>query len=387
MQSLDEEWKTALTVVVTIIIWAGMLSIFAPWSPNDKPLFDVWFYYAAQNPEGGALAYPIGALAYFDIMREFSANATIFSHIFKLLTFFWLGVMLCTYGKMYGKRKIAEISVIFSFMIFVLNGTVEIFAVSLALLGAYLFMTERRMPGWALVVFATFVKVFPIFLLPLFFILEMKKWREGAPRVALAALLGLALFACSSATLDSIAYQAGRGLQFQDIYANALMIVNMFHGIGVYSDYITGSLDLVVPPSLGFLMPLSTILQIGSVLAVIGLFFLEKNKEEKFWVYAFLVLAVAVFFGKISSTQFMFWPIAFAIPLAKMKKYELILSACFALSFVSLLNFPLFWDAMENLMPVGIAVITARNLLLGAMIAYVGSGLFEKRAGVGKHVR
>jgi len=378
MQNISEEYKIALTAVFALLLWSTALSFFPPWDPNDQPMFDVWFYYIAQNPEGGALAYPIGALAYFDLIRAFSADAAVFSHVFKLLSFIWLGAMLFVYGKICGNKEIVKISIIFPFMIFVLNGTVEIFAVSVALIGAYLFITGRRMAGWALVVFAAFVKVFPIFVLPLFFIIEMKKWREGAPRIALAGLLGLALLACSGATLGSIAYQAERGLQFQDIYANALMIVSISHGMGMYTEYVTGSVDLVVPPSLGFLIPLSTILQIGSVLAVTGLFFLEKNNEKRFWEYAFLALAAAVFFGKISSTQFMFWPIAFAIPLTARKEYRLLYPACLALSFLSLLIFPYFWSLLEDLDPWAVLILTARNLVVGFMIAYVALGVLRK---------
>jgi len=139
-----------------------------------------------------------------------------------------------------------------------------------------------------------------------------------------------------------------------------------------------------VPPSLGFLIPLSTVLQVGSVAAVAGFFFLEKNKERNFWIYAFLAMGAAVFFGKISSTQFMLWPMAFAIPLLGRKEYPLLYAACLALGIISLMNFPFFWHEMEGMTPLGIFLITMRNALLGATRSYVAMGLLKKRAGVGE---
>lgn len=376
---LDAERKTALTVVIAAVLWCSSIGLFMPEFANAyNPYSDINFYYLGENPEGETLAYPVGALAYFSLIRALSPDGYAFSYIIQALSLAFFLLVFWVFSRMHSWRNLIGISIIFSFLIYLVLLRIEIVAVALALLGVYFFQKGNRMAGWVLVIFSAFVKVFPAFLLPLFFIMEMGGWKKNAWRVAMAAVLGLALLFCSDATLNSLAYQATRGIEIESIYANALFIANAFSPLGISVEYSTGSQNIVLPETLAPLAFAASALQIIAVIAMVALFWLDKRRGERLWEYSFLVLAVGVFAAKISSTQFILWPIVFAVPLMADRKYRMLCPACIALSILTMAVYPFGWGALIAMEPAAIAMLTIKNLILAGMIAYVARGISGK---------
>jgi hypothetical protein len=376
---LAEERRTALAVVLAIVFWCFSVSLFMPqFVYAYNPYSDINFYYLGENPEGGALAYPVGALAYFSLARAFSPDGYVFSYIIQAISLAFFLIVFWVFSKMHRAERLVEISIIFSFLIYLVVLRIEIVAIALALLGVYLFQKGNRMAGWVLVIFSAFVKIFPAFLLPLFFIIEMRDGKKNAWRVAMAAVLGLLLFFGSDATLNSLAYQAKRGIEIESIYANVLFIINAFNPLGISIEYSTGSMNIVLPETLAFLAFAASALQIIAVIAMVALFWLDTKRGERLWEYSFLVMAAGVFAAKISSTQFMLWPLVFAVPLMWNGKYKMLYPACVALSIFTMAVFPFGWGALIAMEPAAIAVLTVKNLILAGMIAYVARGLSGK---------
>lgn len=384
-----KEFAKALTVIFAVVFWAVAIDVFSPAFLNAySPYSDINFYYLGENPEGGTLAYPVGALAYFSLIRALSTDGYVFSYIIQALSLAFFLLVFWVFSRMHEKEKLVGISIIFSFLIYLVVLRIEIVAIALALLGVYLFQKGNRMAGWALVIFAAFVKVFPAFLLPLFLILEMKDLKKAMPRVALAAVLSLVLFFSSDATINSLAYQAKRGIGIESIYANALFTINAFNPLSIGIEYSTGSQNIVLPEPLGFLASAASALQIIAVIAMVALFWLDKRREGRVWEYAFLVLAAGVFAAKISSTQFILWPIVFAVPLMGNGKHRMLYPACVALSIFAMAVFPFGWGGLIEMEPAAIATLTIKNLILAGIIAYVAHGLSGKEgAKEAKYVR
>lgn len=373
-----EKWKTALDAAVVLAVWAALAGLLWP-SLTVNERTDIEYYLKGENPEGGVLAYPIGALAYFSFIKAFAPELDAFASAFRVLSLFWMGAVFWVYSKMYGGDKLIAISVIFAFLIYLVINRVEITAIALALLGAHLFAEGKRMAGWALVILGTFVKVFPVFLLPLFLIMELKDWRRETGdrkrktenRIMLAALLGILLFFSSDATINAMKYRAAQGIQIESTYANALYFADMALGFGIENENSFGQRTIVLPQSLRFLVPVATVLQFAASAAVAALFFLEREKEKKFWAYAFLALAVAVFFGKINSTQFVMWSIAFAVPLMREKGMEWLYIGCVVLAIFTCICYIFAWDSLIEMKWWAVQILTFRNALLGVIILYV----------------
>ncbi|MDD2655757.1 MAG: hypothetical protein PHQ80_03765 [Candidatus ainarchaeum sp.] len=376
--------ELAITLTITIVVWATFIGIYAYNLFSSGPTFDMAWYFLEENPEGGTLAYPLGAMAYFAFIRSFAGTPESFTVAFHALSLAWLGLLFFIYGKMMRIERLLMVSIIFAILIYFVIDRVEIVAVALAFSGAYLFSEGKRMGGWLAAIAGAFVKVFPVFLLPLFAIPEWGK-KGGAKRVGIAGAVCVLLLLASPATINSLMYQSQRGLQVESVYSSVLLAANQFLDMGIRTQESWGSVHLVLPEGLQWLVPASTLLQAAAVGAVILAYALDKRRGSRFWEYCFLVLAVGVLFGKIGSTQFMLWPVAFAVPLigkGDMRLYAM----CIALAVFAILVFPYGWYSLYMMETLPIAVLAARNLVLAGMVAHVGLRLNEKGMEKAEHV-
>lgn len=379
-KSLDEERALAAAAVLAILVSATMFDLYSPSLLSPEPTYDIHYYFLGEDPEGGTLAYPAGALFYFSLIRAVAWTPELFTTAFRLLSALWIGAVLWVFWKNgAGWPGMLLASSIFAVLAMLVFDRVETLAIALALLGVWLFSEGKRMAGWLLVAAGAFVKVFPVFLLPLFAILEVRAGKGGWMRIGAAALACLLALAASPDTIGSLAYQAGRGVQIESIYANALFVAEPFNPIGLGTEECFGSVHLVLPEGLRWVAPASTALQALAVIAVAAAFFLDRRNRERIWEYCFLVVAVAVLFGKIGSTQFVMWPIAFAIPLAA-KGNRALWAGCAGLAVFATLVFPFGWYSLAAMNPLAVLFLSARNTILACMVAIVWAGLNEKRA-------
>lgn len=381
---MSHDKELATTLVLALVVWAAFIGIFEYNLFSNRPTFDMTYYFLGENPEGGTLAYPLGAMAYFAFIKSFAGTPESFTVAFHLLSLAWLGLLFFIYRKMMRTEQLLMVSAIFAILIYFVIDRVEIVAVALAFSGAYLFSEGKRAEGWLAAIAGAFVKIFPAFLLPLFAIQEAGR-KGGAKRIGAACAVCVLLLLVSSSTIYSLAYQSQRGLQIESVYSSVLLVANQFRDMETHTQESWGSVHLVLPESLQWLVPASTLLQIAAVGAVILAYALDKQREGRLWEYCFLVLAVGVFFGKIGSTQFLLWPIAFAVPLiakGDMRLYAM----CIALALLAVLVFPYGWRSLYEMEALPVAVLVARNVVLGLMILHVSVRLNEKGVKKAQHV-
>jgi hypothetical protein len=382
---MGNDRELAITLVLALVVWAAFIGIYAYNLFSSQPACDMPYYFTGENPEGGTLAYPLGAMAYFAFIKSFAGTPESFTVAFHLLSLAWLGLLFFVYGKMMRTERLLMVSAIFAILIYFVIDRVEIVAVALAFSGAYLFSVGKRMEGWLAVVAGAFVKIFPVFLLPIFAIIELKSGKDGLKRAGIAALVCMLALAASPLTINSLAYQSERGIQIESIYANALFVVDKFHPIGIGIEKNFGSWHVSLPGTLRWIVPAATFMQALAIMAVAAAFFFGRKREKRIWEYCFLVFAVGVLFGKICSTQFVLWPIAFAVPLIATGDARLYWM-CIALAALATLVYPFGWQSLVNMDALPIMVLTAKNAVLGLMVLHVAAKLNEKGVEKAQHV-
>lgn len=361
-----------IKLVLVLLIWGTAICIYmSTFKEAWRPGSDIVFYYTAENPEGGMLAYPLGALAYFSIIRFFSSNAKIFAHIFEIFSCLWLILLFFFCGRIVGARRLVEKSVVFAAPLLLVILRLEIAAVAIAFMGIYLFNSGKRMAGWILVIAAAFVKIFPAFLIPLLFLFDVKS-ASGRKRILASVLFGVLLLLFSSTTINALIYQSQRRVGIESIYANGVLLINTVNPLGINTEYSSGSTNVVLPERLSRMTSFATIGQIVAVLLMLLIFILKGIDEEKIWEYSFMVLAVAVFAAKISSAQFVLWPIAFAIPLMEKAGCEKLFMLVFSLSVIAAVVYPFAWPYVITMNRYALIPLTLKNIILLSVIVYVG---------------
>lgn len=337
---------------------------------------DIYFYYTsnmADGPGGMPLAYPSLSLLYFDAIRFIAPAAISFMYVFEFLSLIWFILLFYIYSREFSLEETTKIFFLFAPLFLLVILRVEILAILLAIASVYLFNKGHRMAGWSLALISVFVKVMPVVLLPLFFVLELKKGKDGLLRMLGAAVLAAILFFSSSAanvySLQS--NTVSRGLQVESTYASLLLFANLFQPLGITVAYNYGSYHLVLPPSFDFLSPLSLVLLVGSGIGVLLLFYFDKKNEERLWLYSFLMLSATLLFFKVLSPQFILWLLAFGVFLIKDKQLKSLYSLLLALSLLTLIFYPFFFQFLIEMNAVGVILVLLRNILLAAIFVYV----------------
>lgn len=353
-----------------------------PFMAEVKEVDDQYFWFTLQDPGGGSLSYPFLCISYFQFLHFLSGeDLLLFAKIAAFASFLFFIATLAVFLKMgINPKKLFLLSVLVQPVFIILLMRVEIIPVFLSLLAFWLFHSGKKAEGWLALLAGAFFKVFPLFLAPLFLAAELKNFNKGsALRLLMAGAISLLAFFMFPDNLRTVIFNSARGIQVESLYANALLIANWALGLGITVAKNYGSYHLVLPEYLSALPTIALALQALSVLAISAIFFLRGAKKEELFVYAFLSVTAMILFSKVFSTQFMLWPLIFAIPVFavpwKDSKIDLrFLPPALALYFSSAAAYfvyPILWYFLITVSPIAIAGLTLKNLLLLAVFIWV----------------
>ncbi len=379
----DESQKREFFLIAVSILWMFQLVYcFLGFSLLDKvgQGEDQYYWFTLQNPGGGSLSYPFLAISYFNFLHYLSGdNLLLFYRLSMLASFLvFLGVLALFLKMGIDPLKLFLLSVIFQPQLLIILLRFDIIPIALSLLAVWLFHSGKRMEGWLALLAGAFFKVFPIFFAPLFLAMELKDFnRNSAIRIAVAAAISILAFNAFQDNMSTVLFHSARGIQIESVYSNILLIANGIFSLGIHPEYNYGGYQLVLPPFLDLLPTLALALQIGAVLAISALFWLEGARKEKFFIYSFLIAFAMVLTCKILSSQFVFWPLFFAIPILaipwKGKKFAVPLMfpfLFFGLSLVTEFVYPFGWGKLVEMSPDAILLLTIRNLLLISLFSW-----------------
>lgn len=364
-----------LLIIVTLILWLPVLfaSFTITSSLETQGTADQAFWFSLENPDGGRLSYPVLALSYFEFLHHLSGNDFILfcniAALVSLLAFLAIFPIFHSMGVPWGKLLI--LSFLFYPMLLLIMFRMDIIAVALALFSVLLFFKNRKTEGWLLLATGAFFKVFPVFFAPLFLAVELRNFnRHTVARLLFLALLGILALFFFEDNIQAVVFHSERGIQVESIYANLLYLVNFVFPLDIHSEYNYGSRHIVLPESLNFLPALAMMVQFATVLVVSWLFYSDGAKKERLFLYAFLIAASMILTIKVLSTQFILWPLVFAVPLLDRVGGWKFPAAFFALSWITFLVFPVLWEELNAMEPFAVALLTMRNVILAGVFAW-----------------
>jgi|GEM_PF-4556862 len=366
LSKYKEDFYIAIPVGLWIFLFLTMGLFLLNFSIDEQ--MDQYFWYHLENPnDGERLSYPAFANLYFEGLHQISGdNIVFFSQLAALGSFAaflsifgalrWMGIPL---------KKIMLLSLLLAPVFVLVILRIDIIAVALALFAVILFYKGYRLPAWLLLFAGALFKFFPVFFIPLFLVIELKNFnRDTLIRLGIMGILSILALFFFYDNLSTIIFHSSRGIQLESLYANILLLVNWVYPLGLEVSYNYGSQHLVIPDYLEFLVPLALLIQVAAVLAVSYLFYRSGAKTSQLFFYAFLVSLVMIITIKVFSTQFILWPLVFAIPLLAKLEAQKLPAVFFAIAFFTSLIYPLLWEQLVYLNPGAIIILTIRNALL-----------------------
>lgn len=255
----------------------------------------------------------------------------------------------------------------------------------LAVLGL-LWLARRPWVAASLLAVATWVKVWPAALLAAAVIAARARLRIIGAALAVSAVVALAVVAAGGARhlLGFVLEQTGRGLQVE-APISALYLwpaVAGRDGFAVFydRDILTFQVD---GPGIDAVIAAMTPVLIVAAAAVLGLGAYKAARGASFArllppLATALVLTLIVF-NKVGSPQFLVWliaPIALGLVLDRDRWSGRALAALLA-AFLTFLVYPVLYAGVTGAQPLAVSVLTARNVLLIALLAWTVASLIH----------
>jgi hypothetical protein len=241
-------------------------------------------------------------------------------------------------------------------------------------LSVALLVARRRRSAAVAIGIGVAAKVYPGVLLPL---LLVDAWRARGPREAIrCAALSVAttllffvpfLLIAPHGVWASAQKQTGRPLQIETLGSSVLMIAHNLFGLRVSMESSFGSQNLDSRFS-GVAATLTTLLQLGALLAIWGLYARSKGGREETLASAAAAVTAFVAFGKVLSPQYLIWLIPL-VPLVGGRRG--LAAGALLLTALGLTSayFPHhYWTFVSTLDPPYTSYLFERNLVLAALV-------------------
>jgi hypothetical protein len=207
---------------------------------------------------------------------------------------------------------------------------------------------EHRGPAYAVLAAATLVKVYPLALLPLFLVADLRAVAKGGWRTALRGLaiytgvlalgVGLALWLNPAGALGPISFLAQRGIEFESLPGTLLWLAHVGVGVALTQGY-EANVIVLASPLAGAASAVAALLGLGLMAGAVWLQWRGRLTLGRACVVALLGVLAA---SKVFSAQYVLW----VAPLVALELgLDVAWSAAWgAVCLLTLLAFPVAYD-------------------------------------------
>ena len=331
----DEQTRSFYKVLVPVLLFDIIVTVIACIMiyPNE----DVSHYYYNISDlvdnhlmpySGYTFEYPPFTLVIFLVPKLLSWDLDSFRFAFCIFA----GLFYCIFAHFtlkitdrFGIRRFYVMAFILAMVLFSHEFAIarnDIFAVALVTLSLYLFLERRYVPSSVVLALAIMIKIYPIILVPVFFMVlfSRREWKASAVFVAVAALTCLLteipfLIADPSTAFAYITYHSDRGLQVEGVASSLLLIVDIFVPVieGISVNYGSSELAGPIPDAIAGCLD---VLQVAAMVTVLAwaAYRLYRNRDcDPFKVLSMvslIMIMVFITFSKVYSAQYMLWILA-----------------------------------------------------------------------------
>jgi len=328
-------------LIVSAIIMLVMLIIYTA-NGNGADNDVVNFYKHAEAIKAGQIPYkdfvfefPPFSLVFFMIPSMFTSDMHTYVVLYGVEIIFFSVLTLYFMIKVAEKMKVNKYLVSIIFMIFIvlyfdqMIRKFDIIVAAFTFISLYLFYEKKYTLSYAVLAFAALVKIYPVFLIPIFIIMNLadkedtmrvKNVQKGIVAclcVAFVAAVPLFLLSVSvSDMLSFVGFHSVRGFQVESVVA---VIVQNLASLGFTTATIVPSCDTydIISPICSFLLPYWSAV---SALAIILIWMLiiyhaskvnhrssYRDSARDVMIYSLAVLMTFMLVNKVFSTQYVIW--------------------------------------------------------------------------------
>ena len=323
--------------------------------------------------------YPPFALAYFLLPMFFSSELGGYLGAFEALNLVLFAATLWLVYAFAKERKADAFAAAMKYAVLAVPLTniflwrYDLLPALLAFAAAFLFLKGRRSLGFSVLLVAGGLKIFPLLLLPLFFLAYRGSGRRALakdflpPAAVVTVLYFLAahVLASGRSLFDILFFNLGRYVEIESVYSSVVLAVGSFVP-SLRPETVTAlSVDVRFPLESGVML-LSTALMAAALLAVYWSAYRSgKSVEKELPSWCALALLAFLLTTKVFSVQYVLWLAPF-LPFC-LPKDRRFFALCAAAFFLSALVCPYLFRALVAQEPLAIAVLLLRNVLLAAV--------------------
>lgn len=318
---------------------------------------------------------------------------TIFSTIAAILCYYFLMKI----GKNLGlKNRIISIMMILCTLLLTrCFFRLELFLMLFVILGFYFYSEKRYELAFVMMSLGVMLKLVPVlFAIPMLIpFLLRKDYFELVKNVGICVVVCAAitlpfLIADSSSAFDYLTYHSDRMLQLESVAASFVLLINIFVPIVDSCVYEHGSQSILgsVPDAIA-----SGIMYVMAIAVVIFVLFCvlryreELKNENNALIIAMGIVSIMLFvaLNKVFSSQYLIWVLPLIALLVvdhrsnNTERTILHLSViCLALTILE--TYPLYPMLYQELNPIAVLVLLARNLVFCGIIFYIARLIAER---------
>ena len=386
---LGPRWQLFLFVLLLSCIYWGLFTTIynTPYSAKG-----IYFDYTSLVLQGQVpfidfnMEYPPLALLFFILPRLASSALPTFTLFYKaevllaiLIGLFLIYLIARRMGKAPWKIMLVYVLCILAVGP-ILAEQFDIFPAILTLGSLYAFITGKNKAAWALLVLGAFIKVYPLFLAPVYLAIALRNrhYRSAGAGILTGILIGavftLPFLIMGLDNIRSLAdYHWQRGIQLESTYSSFLLMgdklgldsVSLVFNFGSWN--LSGGLADTLTKLSGYLL---------LILLLIGYWYIfrrtkpGKSQSTRIGAYALLVICIVLITSKVLSPQYLIWLMPL-VPLLVQRGRYIILGVFILTGAITYYLFPHAYLELIDLKTVPVIFLFIRNLLLVALTILV----------------
>jgi hypothetical protein len=255
---------------------------------------------------------------------------------------------------------------------------------ALAIFGLVAISRNSRGIAAALFTLAGWIKIWPVALFAaMIAVFKNKIQAVVVATIISASIIGIGLLAGGTKVFGFVLQQQERGIQIESVMATPWMWLAKFGSADIFFDDIVLT-NQVSGPLVQELAAVSNYL-LFIALAITAFLAIRavragRNRTQVFVLAALTGVLDLIVFNKVGSPQFMIW---LAVPLVALvyfsiNKSKVALAMGAAILLLTQLVYPVFYIELLGLETISLGLLTARNLLLVALLIWASTQLLKK---------
>ena len=398
---------------ISYLIFGGNVNTFSPLAISDVVLYKNisdkiilgWIPYTNFHFE-----YPPLSALFFVLPRIFTSNFIVYMYIFSIISlltayfciFISYKILKLYYQKFDFKRIFLYCLIFILLYLILIIFRYDIYSAFFTALGIFLYLLSYKIKNktyhllsYIVIVLGGLLKLYPFLILPIFFISDLKQnnlkaFFKTVIYGCVLIILNFYFIICAiPGILFFLKFHSGRGIHIESFYSSIILFLynnGIISDVSVVHNFCSLNLSGHIPILLSRLYPyIFFIIYCSFIFFVFKRINWSKNLPKNIIFSSTIVILIFVLFNKVFSPQYLLWlfPMIFMLDVFNNKKYTISFIFLIA-TFLSVLIFPIYYEALVSLNYLIVLVLLIRNVLLLVILIMTIKSLFINQEKIDK---